>query len=203
MKTNTTLIVLLLFLISPAQSDTTNASPIDLIGEYQYDLTRSAKYNAQSRGIKLDEETSKQLEEHTTLLESNGSLPIMTITKDAMITHENDFNKEQRATYKVIGGNAALVIVELQRQGHLPTISHIYIDSQGIGFAQPSCNAYPQQCARLKDEYLKRSLVPKAATDTSTNSSSALISSDISDDQLEQMWQHNQRERHYFKPRQH
>jgi len=123
--------------------------PESIVGVWRFDMVRTmSEHIDRLAKLRADVVTPEVAETQKAALQGLPSqidfLPNMTITENT-ITNETapGFN----ATYRVIGGNSRLVIIDGKNDAGFAWVGHIRLVEGGIALETTDCETYPEQCA--------------------------------------------------------
>jgi hypothetical protein len=123
--------------------------PDSIVGTWHFDTVRTMSNHidqlAKARPDLLTPETaSTQKAALEGLHTQSGRQLTLTITENTIL---NEAAPGFNATYRVIGGNSRLVIVDGKNDAGFTWVGHIRLVEGGIAFETIDCITYPEQCA--------------------------------------------------------
>jgi len=139
---------MLLALASTSLAET----PHSIVGVWQFDSTRTMLEHIES--IKAPENIDQAKFAEQIADTKNGidlrapevdSQVTLTITQDS-ITFLNESSGTNTFSYKIVGGNSTLVVIQLSDKSGYEGIGKIRLVSNGIALEQTDCDTYPRQC---------------------------------------------------------
>ena len=151
----------------------------ELVGKWEFDMWRFAQERARDKGIDLGLVATEQhvpaqgevaelysaTSDQSSSAVLNGlighgesvpdfTLPMMLITEETItVPARPPYSRERVMSYTIIGGNAQFAIIEytMPLNDFLYT-AYIWIESDHMVFASPTCAENPEQCEQFKQD---------------------------------------------------
>ena len=127
-------------------------APDSIIGVWHFDAVRTMTEALERRAEKEPERFTREMVDAQRV--SIASLPTQAVPEVTLTISETTISTKNRSMsatsypYRVIGGNARLVIVEVTDEQGFQTITNVHLLEDGIAIGSTDCWQMPEQCAR-------------------------------------------------------
>jgi hypothetical protein len=141
--------ICLLLVLAPGSS--VGEAPESILGTWHFDLVRTMTEHidrvAQARPDLISAEAAAlQKSQLPELAKQARAQATVTITEDTIISRTGD--DRIQSSYRVIGGNSALVMIESTDEEGYTSVTHVRLVDGGIAIETTNCQEQPEQCER-------------------------------------------------------